>query len=1173
MKKNEKHKSKNKSIKKEDIRILIHSNSDSDFIIKTKKERRKIIRQYLRKKNKLNSMKNSKESKLKSCQIKKGNNLRKIIKKNKNELCEYIENNTQKVKLFGNPRYNRNSPTLFVEDFKNNLPEKKTGLVPLPSKKMQENDLYKEPKNLYNMQRNISMVRRFQYQKKNNEKKLHLKNNIIDSKDSEYFNMVQSWWKKIPKIIDIQRVYRGYNIRKQVKPIYKLYQFMKNFERFLINLELKDYLIRLKEYSILRRKKILNGSYISKEKKYVSTELYKNIIKVENCFRCYKAKTKRNFLQRGKNGRIINQMSFVTKIIIIEQNETNNKILKLQNNVKNYMHNKIYFDRNLFHKDKGFSNYDKVYINKNNKKIIDFMKLMKHGLQLFALKKKIYYKYPSDYDIDDINKIKYLQKNYLEHYYNNRQQLFFYDFKKSINFIDKIRKESNIKEIKTIQKNIKSHLEDKKNYKKNIIRNKPISNNKISANYDSNDLQSSINNTSYISKENILNITKSLIPAQKIIRKFIEKKKEKNFERKKTKINKINFTNNFFFTKECSNQNNCLKKITDFQKLYKSQFKNIKDSIIPGNEDCAEEYTSLDDYSIPKVIPLRKLMLKNKIPKTINLGLYISKERYVKYINRYTVNYHKNDYLAYRVEGLLITKERYKNNENEIKIIQKKFKKFNKKNNEIYSIQKPPTDNKNFYTFSSDSYDDIIYSKKLNNYYYLSKITKINIEPSVKKIQNAFLKLSNSKKAEKTIINSGKNIKKIDLGFYASKIRLDGEIAQNKINNKLNYIIPINKIDFISKIRYHNFEKDVLCIQRNLRNKKMVQKDEIIQRKQFCKNKNNKKENYNSNGGYNKEQEENLSLGLYIAKRYKRKIYKKEILKNSLITKSIKNPENLAQVNIKFLLIISLFITKNIQQYIFSLLKNNYENFEYPFYLNTINRVLKYLQSNGFKGRNVQNLFNKTFSDYNSNNTIKKDLILLLTKEKEENLRNTNIYNNLDEDFFEYAYQFSKFDKKLKNEKFLNVRINNTIFHNTNIFTITKFIDNEFDNFVNGKYCYKCYLDLNSCKCFKSNDELTDEALDIGLNDDYNPKNSIKFFDYDNNNNRERGTLIKGKPKIDNKDNIITKNHFINNNIKNDKLNQRKNKKSNNQRNNIEFLRYYDNKEDEKIDKIRLRDY
>ena len=42
---------------------------------------------------------------------------------------------------------------------KNNLPEKKMGLVPLPSKKKNDIGLYKEPKNLFDMQRNISMKR------------------------------------------------------------------------------------------------------------------------------------------------------------------------------------------------------------------------------------------------------------------------------------------------------------------------------------------------------------------------------------------------------------------------------------------------------------------------------------------------------------------------------------------------------------------------------------------------------------------------------------------------------------------------------------------------------------------------------------------------------------------------------------------------------------------------------------------------------------------------------------------------------------------------------------------------------------------------------------------------------------------------------------------------------
>ena len=99
------------------------------------------------------------------------------------------------------------------------------GLVPQPSKKKNGPGYYKEPINLYDMQRNISMTRRFQYDKKN-EKFFSPKGNK-DRKDTQYFSMVQNWWKKMPKIVDIQRVFRGYNIRKQSNPIIKLYRFSK----------------------------------------------------------------------------------------------------------------------------------------------------------------------------------------------------------------------------------------------------------------------------------------------------------------------------------------------------------------------------------------------------------------------------------------------------------------------------------------------------------------------------------------------------------------------------------------------------------------------------------------------------------------------------------------------------------------------------------------------------------------------------------------------------------------------------------------------------------------------------------------------------------------------------------------------------------------------------------
>ena len=219
------------------------------------------------------------------------------------------------------------------------------------------------------MQRNISMIRRFQYEKKN-EKRLLEKKNYKNVKDTEHFNMIQNWWKKIPKIIDIQRIFRGYIIRKQVNPILKLYKFMKKFEKFLKNLILKTNLKIIKDYSILRRKKIINGNYISKKRLYISNKLNKSIIMIENNYRCYKTNAKKIFLQRGKNGRVINKMSFISKIIYNENSKINKDILLLEDNIKNYIKSKNYVDKNLIHKNKGFYYYDKIYLNKDNKKLI-----------------------------------------------------------------------------------------------------------------------------------------------------------------------------------------------------------------------------------------------------------------------------------------------------------------------------------------------------------------------------------------------------------------------------------------------------------------------------------------------------------------------------------------------------------------------------------------------------------------------------------------------------------------------------------------------------------------------------------------------------------------------------------------------------------------------------------
>ena len=303
------------------LKNLKHSKSESDFIIKVVKEKRKIIHKYLRKKNKIINNTNSKER----SGYKKENNLKKIIRKNKLELSYCIENKGCKnLILFGNKRYNKKPPNLFVEDIKNNIPSEKMGLIPMPTSKDNITDYYKEPEFIYTMQRNLSMTRRFQYKKK--EELLKAQKDFYN-KNNNFYNTVQLWWKKIPQIIKIQKVFKGYSIRKKLEPIFQLYKFMQYFEKFLININLKRTFMDIFTYSILKGRKKISGKYISKKRTIMSKDIINKIIMVQNNFRCYLAKTKRNFLYRKKRDIIINKISFVTKKIYADQNKINNLLL------------------------------------------------------------------------------------------------------------------------------------------------------------------------------------------------------------------------------------------------------------------------------------------------------------------------------------------------------------------------------------------------------------------------------------------------------------------------------------------------------------------------------------------------------------------------------------------------------------------------------------------------------------------------------------------------------------------------------------------------------------------------------------------------------------------------------------------------------------------------------
>ena len=127
--------------------------------------------------------------------------------------------------------------------------------------------------------------------------------------------------------------------------------------------------------------------------------------------------------------------------------------------------------------------------------------------------------------------------------------------------------------------------------------------------------------------------------------------------------------------------------------------------------------------------------------------------------------------------------------------------------------------------------------------------------------------------------------------------------------------------------------------------------------------------------------------------------------------------------------------------------------------------------------------------------------------------------------------EFAKYDKNLSNGGFIKNKLKedeNLKKNENNLFNLIKKVDDEYNNLINGKYCYKCGKELSKCKCddinslFKDTDEskdnfgdmneIDDEDLDFNMGGDDTKKKRINYFEYDSN--KSKGILIKGKPKL-----------------------------------------------------------
>jgi len=468
------------------------------------------------------------------------------------------------------------------------------------------------------------------------------------------------------------------------------------------------------------------------------------------------------------------------------------------------------------------------------------------------------------------------------------------------------------------------------------------------------------------------------------------------------------------------------------------------------------------------------------------------------------------------------------------RIIKKKEFKNNDKSNICYISKKHISNVSNKLVLIQNKISSYILIKKLKkdlnnssknkiiNKIYLNQnqfITKkiINFQNEIKKIkliQNFYIKRFNYLKENIPFSsnifysNSIKNYNFISSECYISKII--------KIKNEKQIIFIQNKIrDYLNKqkIKLYNIIKLPKIQILNLNNINLTNENELILDKKLMS-----KNNINQNSLLNTSFKIILPESNYISKIYKKKItiIQKQINFYSYFTKNIYRVIP-SIPNLGFINLLNLYITKKTQESIFYRLKYNiFIPVHSSFYVQTLQRNLKFYLSNPKKGKKIINLLEKVFPDLQNNQkniTINK-ILSNLNPSQQKILQNSNIYSSIEQDFIDYLCLFSKYDKKLSNEHFIRERLKHSNLINTNIFSLTKFIDDEYDNLVNGKYCLKCYQKKENCHCTKKSTDDDDDYIDMDFpSDEFSSKAIVNHFEYDST--KCKGILIKRKPKME----------------------------------------------------------
>ena len=1000
--------------------------------------------------------------------------------------------------------------------------------------------------------------------------------------------------------------------------------------------------MKLKSIPYIIKPIAIKNYFIAKSSFILSYKLNEETITIQKNYRRFKGIQLKNKLLYCFKYKLNNQKSFLITKINIKGNELQekNKIQLLQRNIKLFLNYKLNKDIQYQITKAIDGNYiEKIYINKIYMNLILFTQKIKKAIKLIIFNRIEETQIIKEYYINSLIK---LQKSYKLHYKkmcsdSNKIMRINSNKNNYMGYVSIKRIKKNIKEILFIQKRIK-HFIQKKSERNKIIINKPKTNN--------NNFVFNL----YISKKYIVNEIPKLIQLQNQIRKYIYQKKAKEiyYNPKNIKfIIKSNINKEYIITKEKKKTKENIDRINKIQNYYKKRFKYLKNNIlnIPSkmknksniysethnNINFENNFKTKDYYKAENEnIILRSFIKQNKKPVCLK-GFYCDKKRIIK-------NYFEELFLITNKSnrGLCISKSRILNNNKEIEIIQSKFRRILKENRYGYNnpiIRKPlipiyelvnynkknsthkskasneiPIQNdfigEKIYTVYNKSYLSHMCHINMNNYYYISKIRRINDQIDINS-EREYESILNEIETRKnnTLLNNKINNEE-EPNFLVSEIY--SEINKNKekydkinslpinINsrNDENYEIDkdhltfkesnseneneiilkfINKNCYIEKIRFKN--DNVIKNIKELKKKKIdeIDMNEKSDVKNILKNIKNKFLKSNSNQGDKNINNINNIKGLNLLSNTQRKSFEINtdinninFKENSMFSRHsdiISNGNNIIyikkekisdkekrkhqNININnkinyfknktnytyFFRLLQLFLTKNIQEYIFYKIKRSIKpnkihsnkksnktkdeikfqyderfEFDFPFYIKALHKCFNIYKNTN--NERFKKFWKSTFPLINKDKSFYYNFIYLSTQNKKK-LISTNLYDSLNEknDLIQFMNNFTCFDKHISNKKlFMNI-INDYTFYNTNIFTLIKFIDRNIDNKVIEKQKY-------NIKKNKNNFEITDdmhnyssngsdiEILDSEINDkndiDYSRKNDINYFIYEN---------------------------------------------------------------------------